>query len=468
MGSREEMRSMRASAAVGHVLLIEDDDGFARVVAEVARQCGCKFARARTLEQARKMAAEQGFDLLLVDITLPDGSGLELLDDLDLESHGRIAIVTGAPSVESALRVLKSPVVDYLVKPVLADTLRQLLVEANDNAARRVALAKSAGGMVGTSHRMRELLREVERVGPTDVSVLIHGDSGTGKELVARALHHASGRSGAFVAVNCGALAQDLMGSLLFGHERGSFTGAVQSHTGYFEQAEGGTLFLDEITEMPQALQVYLLRVIETRTLTRVGGTRELPVDVRLIAATNREPRACVEAGLLRHDLYYRLSGYRIHTAPLSERREDIPLLAEHFLGEMNRRYGTNKQFAPEALIRMSDAPWPGNVRELRHAVQRSYLLARDNAQMDFRPDASPQAVSVEAGNRVNFTVGMSFEDVEREMLLKTLARCGNNKSRAARILGITSKTIYNRLMRYRAQGLIDDELAAGLTADEP
>ncbi|WIG55346.1 MAG: Response regulator of zinc sigma-54-dependent two-component system [Rhodanobacteraceae bacterium] len=459
---------MRASAAVGHVLLIEDDDGFARVVAEVARQCGCKFARARTLEQARKMAAEQGFDLLLVDITLPDGSGLELLDDLDLESHGRIAIVTGAPSVESALRVLKSPVVDYLVKPVLADTLRQLLVEANDNAARRVALAKSAGGMVGTSHRMRELLREVERVGPTDVSVLIHGDSGTGKELVARALHHASGRSGAFVAVNCGALAQDLMGSLLFGHERGSFTGAVQSHTGYFEQAEGGTLFLDEITEMPQALQVYLLRVIETRTLTRVGGTRELPVDVRLIAATNREPRACVEAGLLRHDLYYRLSGYRIHTAPLSERREDIPLLAEHFLGEMNRRYGTNKQFAPEALIRMSDAPWPGNVRELRHAVQRSYLLARDNAQMDFRPDASPQAVSVEAGNRVNFTVGMSFEDVEREMLLKTLARCGNNKSRAARILGITSKTIYNRLMRYRAQGLIDDELAAGLTADEP
>ncbi|HXE66896.1 MAG TPA: sigma-54 dependent transcriptional regulator [Rhodanobacteraceae bacterium] len=459
---------MRASAAVGHVLLIEDDDGFARVVAEVARQCGCKFARARTLDQARKMTAEQGFDLLLVDITLPDGSGLELLDDLDLESHGRIAIVTGAPSVESALRVLKSPVVDYLVKPVLAETLRQLLVEANDNAARRVALAKSAGGMVGTSHRMRELLREVERVGPTDVSVLVHGDSGTGKELVARALHHASGRSGAFVAVNCGALAQDLMGSLLFGHERGSFTGAVQSHTGYFEQAEGGTLFLDEITEMPQALQVYLLRVIETRSLTRVGGTRELPVDVRLIAATNREPRACVEAGLLRHDLYYRLSGYRIHTAPLSERREDIPLLAEHFLGEMNRRYGTNKQFAPEALIRMTDAPWPGNVRELRHAVQRSYLLAHDKTQMDFRPDASPQAVSVETGNRVNFTVGMSFEDVEREMLLKTLARCGNNKSRAARILGITSKTIYNRLIRYRAQGLIDDELAAGLTADEP
>ena len=458
---------MREGAAAGNVLLIEDDDGFARMVAEVARQCGCIFFRARTLEQARNIAVEQGFDLILVDIRLPDGSGLELLDDLDLHSQGRIVIVTGAPSVESALRVLKSPVVDYLVKPVLAETLRQLLMEANDDARRRAVLAKSAGGMVGTSHRMRELLREIERAGPADVSVLIHGDSGTGKELVARALHRAHGRSGAFVAVNCGALAQDLMGSLLFGHERGSFTGAVQSHTGYFEQAEGGTLFLDEITEMPQSLQVYLLRVIETGSLTRVGGTRELPVDVRLIAATNRDPRASVEAGLLRHDLYYRLSGYQIHTPPLSERREDIPLLAEHFLDELNRRYGTHKQFAPEALTQMRDAPWPGNVRELRHAVQRSYLCARDNSQMHVRPDVNPQVGDTQIGGRVNFTVGMSFEDIEREMLLKTLARCGNNKSRAARILGITSKTIYNRLVRYRAQGLLDDNLAAGLSADE-
>lgn len=198
---------MRASAAMGHVLLVEDDDSFARVVAEMARQCGSSLVRARTVEGARKTAAEQGFDLLLIDITLPDGSGLELLDDLDLESHGSIMIVTGAPSVESALRVLKSPVIDYLVKPVLAETLRQLLTEANEHAARRAALAKSAGGIVGTSHRMREMLRDVERVGPSDVSVLIHGESGTGKELVARALHHASGRIGSFVAVNCGALA---------------------------------------------------------------------------------------------------------------------------------------------------------------------------------------------------------------------------------------------------------------------
>lgn len=459
---------MRAAVTTGNVLLIDDDDGFARVVAEVARQCRCKLVRAGTLDEARELTAKQGFDLILVDIALPDGNGLDLLDSLELDMHGRVVVVTGAPSVESALRVLKSPVVDYLVKPVSAAPLRQLLLDANDYASHRAVLAESAGGMVGRSTRMRVLLSEIARVGPTDVSVLVHGESGTGKELVARALHHASGRTGAFVAVNCGALAQDLLGSLLFGHERGSFTGAVQAHTGYFEQAQGGTLFLDEITEMPQSLQVYLLRVIETKTLTRVGGTREIPVDVRLVAATNRDPHACVDTGLLRQDLYFRLSGYRLHTPALGERREDIPLLAHHFLEGLNRRYNTNKQFAPDTLMHMSDAQWPGNVRELRHAVQRGYLLAGESNLVEYRPDLAPQpSGGSEQSDSVKFAVGMSFDDVEREMLLKTLARCGNNKCRAARILGITSKTIYNRLVRYRALGLIDDSLLAGVAASE-
>ena len=450
---------MAARAAKGNVLLVDDEDGFARVVAEVARQCGCELKHAGTLAQARELSASHGFDLILVDIVLPDGSGLDLLDDVELDAHGRIVIVTGEPSVESAIRVLKSPVVDYLVKPVSAAMLQQLVVDANEHAALREARAGSTEGLVGRAPVMQALLREIEQVGPMDIPVLVHGESGTGKELVAHALHNASGRGGAFIAVNCGALAQDLLGSLLFGHERGSFTGAVQSHTGYFEQAQGGTLFLDEIAEMPQPLQVYLLRVIETRTITRVGGKREIPVDVRLVAATNREPRACVEAGLLRQDLYYRLSGYRLQTPPLCDHREDVPLLACHFLEELNRRYETSKQFKPEALAEMADAAWPGNVRELRHAVQRSYLMARERDRLDFRPDTVPHgATRQEAVGLVNFTVGMSFEDIEREVLLKTLARCGNNKSRAAKILGITSKTIYNRLLRYRALGLIDDE----------
>ncbi|HEU0276316.1 MAG TPA: sigma-54 dependent transcriptional regulator [Rhodanobacteraceae bacterium] len=455
---------MQAATASASVLLVDDDPGFGRVMGEMARLCGCKLACAHALVGARASMATQNFDLILVDIRLRDGSGLDLLDDVELDRHGRIVIVTATPSVESALRVLRSPVVDYLVKPILADTLRQLLMDAREHAGARAAVARSAG-IVGNAPCMHALLGDVAQVGPSDVSVLVHGESGTGKELVARALHAASGRGGAFVAVNCGALGQDLLGSLLFGHERGAFTGAVQPHAGYFEQAEGGTLFLDEITEMPHALQVYLLRIIETHALTRVGGTHETPVDVRVVAATNRDPEECVAAGTLRQDLYYRLSGFRLHTPALRERREDIPLLARHFLDGLNRRYDTAKRFARDVPVRLAEADWPGNVRELRHAVQRSYLLARAGSQIEFHAEAPPRVSTSKSSGDIRFTVGMSFEDVEREMLLKTLRCCDNNKSRAARILGITSKTIYNRLIRYRALGLVDDAVLRGVAA---
>lgn len=244
---------MKAATVLANVLLIDDDRGFARIMVELSRQCGCRLTCARTLADARVQMAAQGFELILADVRLPDGNGLDLLDEVDLDAHGRIVIVTGTPSVESALRVLRSPVVDYLVKPVPAAALRALLLGEREHAVQRASLADTAG-MVGQSQPMRALLNDIAQVGPSDVSVLVDGESGTGKELVARALHAASGRSGDFVAVNCGALAQDLLGSLLFGHERGAFTGAVQAHAGYFEQAEGGTLFLDEITEMPQPL----------------------------------------------------------------------------------------------------------------------------------------------------------------------------------------------------------------------
>jgi DNA-binding NtrC family response regulator len=269
-------------------------------------------------------------------------------------------------------------------------------------------------------------------------------------------VHDLSGRSGRFVSVNCGAIAPELLSSQLFGHERGSFTGALQSHAGYFEQAEGGTLFLDEITEMPMAQQVYLLRVLEMHALTRVGGSREIPVDVRVLAATNRDPQSAVTAGVLRSDLYYRLLEFPLAVPTLGERREDIPLLAQHFLDRLNERYQTRKMFSPEALRQLNSRPWPGNVRELRHTVQRLYILANDDnigplpAQV-FRPADNNDGA-------VRFQVGMTFDDVEREMLLKTLAYHGNNKRQAARALGITAKTIYNRLLRYRELGLIDEE----------
>jgi DNA-binding NtrC family response regulator len=450
---------------VGRVLVVDDNAAFRAMVAELANLSHCHVTSAETLVDARRLAVEHEFDLLLVDLMLPDGNGLDLIEDLDLAAHGRIAIVTGHPSIESAVRAVRKPVVEYLVKPVSTEVLGRLMVDAHARArARLPRTAATLGGMVGNSAAMRALFEQVRRVAPLDVAVFVQGESGTGKELVANALHELSGRKGRFIAVNCGAIAPDLLSSQLFGHERGSFTGASQSHTGFFEQAEGGTLFLDEITEMSLSLQVYLLRVLETRVLTRVGGTREIPIDVRIVAASNRDPQLAIRNGNLRADLYYRLGEFPLTLPPLRARREDIAPLARHFLERLNLRYGTERVFDAAGLRRLSERNWPGNVRELRHAVQRHYIMS-DSHVIAIADEATPRAIA-ESDGSVRFAVGMSFEDIEREMLLKTLAASGNNKRRAARSLGITTKTIYNRLLRYRSLGLVGDDVV-GTPPDE-
>ena len=448
------------------VLVVDDNDAFRGIVAEISQLEGCTLTQAATLADARRCVDEQRFDLLLVDLSLPDGNGLDLVDEIDLAEQGRIAIATGFPSIESAVRAVRKPVVEYLVKPVPVDALSRLMRDARERAATCLPRAAApVGGMVGQSAPMRALFEQIRRVAPLDVAVFVHGESGTGKELVAQALHELGGRGGRFIAVNCGAIAPDLLSSQLFGHERGAFTGAAQAHNGFFEQAQGGTLFLDEVTEMPLVLQVYLLRVIETRTLTRVGGAREIPVDVRIVAASNRDPQLAVANGHLRPDLYYRLGEFPLTIPPLRARREDIPLLARHFLDRLNRRYGTARVFDADSLRRLGDRNWPGNVRELRHAVQRAYILA-DRDTVAVAEDATPRAVA-ESDGSIRFAVGMSFDDVEREMLLKTLAASSNNKRRAARALGITTKTIYNRLLRYREQGLIGDDVVGSGPEDD-
>jgi two-component system response regulator AtoC len=387
----------------------------------------------------------------------PHGNGFELLDSIDLAAHGQIAIVTGNPSVETAVRAVRSPAIEYLAKPIPTEELMQHLRRAHQRAVERMPLVvEGLHGMIGSAACMKELFEQIRRVAPLDISVFVNGESGTGKELVARAIHNVSRRSGPFVAVNCGAVAPDLLSSQLFGHERGSFTGALQTHPGFFEQAEGGTLFLDEITEMPLPLQVYLLRVLENRSLTRVGGSREIPVDVRVIAATNRNPEQSVKSGTLRNDLYYRLLEFPLRVPALSERRDDIGLLARHFLDRLNTRYGTSKAFASDTLHQLCERVWPGNVRELKHAVQRAYVLADGECILPTLPP--PPTPHEESDGSVRFRVGMTFQDVEREMLLKTLASCGFNKRQAARTLGITAKTIYNRLTLYRELGLITAE----------
>ncbi|HJT98594.1 MAG TPA: sigma-54 dependent transcriptional regulator [Rhodanobacteraceae bacterium] len=445
---------MPANAAAGNVLVVDDNLDFQALVSEFAKLSRCRVTSATTLHAARQLTADDAFDLLMVDLDLPDGNGLDLIDDIDLTLHGEIAIVTGNPTIETATRAVRSPVVEYLTKPIGVDALGKLIERAQLRAQTRRLPAREFGGMVGQTPAMRDLFESIRRVAPLDVCVLVYGESGTGKELVARSLHEQSGRRGRFVAVNCGAIAADLLSSQLFGHERGSFTGALQSHAGFFEQAEGGTLFLDEITEMPLAAQVYLLRVLESRTLTRVGGAREIAVDVRIVAGTNRDPQRAVADGALRADLYYRLLEFPLSVPTLRERREDIPTLAQYFLDRLNERYRTSRTFAPGALRVLAERHWPGNVRELRHAIQRHYILG--DGPIEIAPEPALRPVD-DADGVVRFRVGMTFDDIEREMLLKTLAHYGNNKRHTARALGITTKTIYNRLLRYRSQGLIDD-----------
>ena len=448
---------MSSQHASGSVLIIDDNADYRTSTAMMARLSNCTVAEASSLEEGRRACRAARFDLIMIDLNLPDGNGLDILEDIDLTAHGRIAVVTGYPTVESAMRAVRSPIVEYLLKPVASDALIALFTDACELAAlRRPRAQPQVGGMVGQSPAMIQLFERIQKIARLDVSVLISGESGTGKELVARALHDLSGRNGRFIAVNCGAVAAELMSSQLFGHERGAFTGALQTHAGYFEQAAGGTLLLDEITEMPLPLQVYLLRILESGSLTRVGGTREIPTDVRVIAATNRDPEQAVAAGLFRADLYYRLLEFPLAVPPLNERRADIPLLAQHFVDRLNERYHTVKRLSPDLLEQLVERPWPGNVRELRHNIQRAYILVTGDV-------VEPQAERVTEPPRssdgaVHFRVGMTFEDVEHQMLLKTLSHHGNNKRQAARALGITAKTIYNRLLRYRELGLISDD----------
>ncbi|HET8610427.1 MAG TPA: sigma-54 dependent transcriptional regulator [Burkholderiales bacterium] len=304
---------------------------------------------------------------------------------------------------------------------------------------------KRHGLLYGSSPAMQKLYGLIDKVAPTDTTVLIAGESGTGKELVANSIHRLSARRGnAFVPINCGAIPSNLIEAELFGHERGSFTGAVRTHKGYFERAAGGTLFLDEITEMPVEMQVKLLRVLETGGFYRVGGDQEIKARARVIAATNQRPEAAVENGRLREDLWYRLSVFPIEVPPLRKRGEDIELLARHFLDGLNLESGTDKTLSASTLSLLRAYPWPGNVRELQNALQRAFIMADHEVEI-----GCSRAVSLELREHLNFRVGTPLAEVEREMILATLSHQRGNKRKAAEALGVSLKTLYNRLNEY-------------------
>jgi DNA-binding NtrC family response regulator len=448
-----------------HAIIIDDDADFRDAIAELVRAEGFSVQIAGTLADARALLAVGVPDLALVDLKLPDGSGADLLRQLAEGTSTDVVLITGYASVDSAVNALRESVTDYLTKPVDLPRLKTILA----NVARRRELAEQVadlraelrrlgrfGPLIGSSPPMQELYDLIARVAPTNATVFLQGESGTGKELVAETVHQLSRRAKQpFVALNCGAVSTQLIESELFGHERGSFTGAERVHRGYFERADGGTLFLDEITEMPLELQVKLLRTLETGRVMRIGGEREIAVDVRFIGATNRDAQDAVASGKLRQDLLYRLSVFPIPLPPLRERGSDIALLAESLLGQMNRDESTDKRLNREALELLRNHEWPGNVRELKNAIQRAFILADQEITPACLPDLEepgrnePAGEPIAPGAKLAITAGMPIREAERRLILATLDACDGNKERTAKVLQISLKTLYNRLNAY-------------------
>ncbi|HET7595936.1 MAG TPA: sigma-54 dependent transcriptional regulator [Burkholderiales bacterium] len=441
-----------------HALLVDDDNATLCALSELVVREGFTVAGASTLQEARERIAERHPDVVLLDLMLPDGNGMDLFEDVKSRAVTEVVLITGHASLESSIEALRLGAADYLIKPVNGKQLKAILsrvARPADLKSEIRALREELRGLgrfgrlLGTAPPMQQVYDQIQRVAPTAATVLITGESGTGKELVAQTIHDLSRRrKQLFLPVNCAAISPQLIESEMFGHERGSFTGATREHKGYFERASGGTVLLDEITEMPVELQVKLLRVLESGVFMRVGSTREIDVDVRVIAATNRVPEEAVAEGKLREDLLYRLRVFPLHLPPLRERGDDVVILATHFLEEMNRTESGNKAFAPAVLERLKAYNWPGNVRELRNVVQRAFIMADELIDERCLP---PELSQSRPGSGPFFQVraGSKVADVERQLILATLEQCGGTKEKAAVMLGISLKTLYNRLREY-------------------
>ncbi len=456
---------------MSHVLIVDDDDNTREALAALATQEGFTTAVAGSVAEARIQLVRQRPDVILMDLRLPDGSGIDLFEDLEDRSSIETILITGHASVESAVEALRLGASDYLTKPINFQRLKAVLSRVPRSGELRAEIGSLRdelrrlgrfGRLVGRSAAMQDVYDRIARVAPTEATVLLMGESGTGKEIVARTIHELSRRrKRAFLAINCGAISPTLIENEMFGHERGSYTGADRQHKGYFEQSDGGTLFLDEITEMPLELQVRLLRVLETGTLMRIGTSRLIETDVRIIAATNRDPREAVRAGKLREDLYHRQNVFPLQIAPQRERIEDIEPIAHHFLEEMNEACGTQKKFAPGAIARMKEHPWPGNVRELKNYIHRVYIMAGDDglegpelsseslARTPAAPTNGSSAGHALSGPAITVALGTPLSVAARELILSTLQHCGGERKRTAEMLGICTKTLYNRLREY-------------------
>lgn len=440
-------------------LIVDNDTENTLLLSEIFREFGYAVQTADTVSKAREAMLRRMPEIAMLNDCIDGDDTLKLLESVDLGPVMDIYLMSEDPTVKVATGAIRVGASDFFRKPIDRDRLVRNLKDLNDELARESHEASASaekngrGLLVGESRAMQRLYRLIRKSAPSNASVLLAGESGTGKELVARTIHQLSDRSRSdFVPMNCSALAPELLESELFGHKKGSFTGATRDHQGYFQRASGGTLFLDEITEMNAGLQAKLLRVLESNEVRPVGGDKDITVDARIITATNMDPEEAVERGRLREDLYYRLAQFPIQVPTLRERGEDILQLAEHFLEQCNAQAGVKKKFDEnvQKALRLHD--WPGNVRELRNAVMHGHLLAGTVIRIEDLP-GHVSSTSPGDDDFIRLTVGTPLDEVERRAILSTLEHYDGDKKKAAEVLGISLKTLYNRLKKYKESG---------------
>ncbi len=443
------------------ILVVDDEEAMREVLEMRLGQWGFEVCAAGDGIEGERLARSFRPDIVISDVIMPEISGMDLLRMLKADDPDRpVVLVTAQGSIDLAVEAMKQGAHDFITKPLDYSKLRAVVEaavkELTQRHESRLLDSRLEGGagfgdFVGTSAPMREAYDLITSVGGSDAAVIITGESGTGKELAARTVHNLSARSkGPFVAINTAAIPENLMESEMFGHEKGAFTGAVGVRLGCFELANKGTLFLDEIAEMPMALQPKLLRVLEDRKVRRLGGTQEMAVDVRIIAATNQDPRSSVLNGRLREDLFYRLNVFTLVLPPLRERRGDIELLAQHFVREFNAKHRAQVRGVREETLELLERyGWPGNVRELKNIMERAVILAKDKWIERSHLPAYLLGTQPASGHKISLPSGITAAEVEKELILRTLEATGYNKAETARRLGIDVKTVRNKLKAY-------------------
>ncbi len=457
--------------AEGRILIIDDEDSIRDYLSMMLEREGYEVSASEDGKKALKLNSKKSYDVVITDIQLPGMSGLDILTTLrESDPTLPVIIITGHASQESAIEALNIGAFYYLLKPVSNEELKQVvrtalemrrLKDEKNDLERALHHPTGEREMVGESAGIASVFDLIDRVAKTSSTVLLHGESGTGKELVARAIHARSARADKrFVSINCGALPETLLESELFGHVKGSFTGAIRDKRGLFVVAEGGTFLLDEVSETSTAIQVKLLRMLQEREVVPVGGTKPIKVDVRVIAATNADLEQFIKAGKFRADLYYRLNVIPIVIPPLRERRDDIPLLVEHFL---DRFTGGAKRVSEDAMEILSSYDWPGNVRELENIIERAVILedsddvTAESLNVSIFPERLRKRAHAASEGELGVS-GVTLEELERRYLLQTLEETGRKKKNAAEILGINPSTLYRKLQRYGMDGGEDDE----------